>query len=191
MVLANSAMNKLVVFTPPGTSNVRNPLREDQYYRNCLTVKGYMQSHHTSYYVGASPATTHYKLRCLGSGLYVDGMGRAPNGANCGQWASSAGYNQQWSIETSGSYVLLRNRATGRYLDGLGRTPNGSTAGQWDRGLSNNQQWTMETVNGNYKFRNRGTGLYLDGMGRTANGSDLGQYSGGSSNNQVFVQEQL
>ncbi len=52
VVLANSSFNKLVVFTPPGTSNTRSSLRNDRYYKNCLTVKGYMQSHHTSFYIG-------------------------------------------------------------------------------------------------------------------------------------------
>ena len=52
VVLANSSYNKLVVFTPPGTSNTRSTLRNDRYYKNCLTVKGYMQSHHTSFYIG-------------------------------------------------------------------------------------------------------------------------------------------
>jgi hypothetical protein len=52
VVLANSTYDKLVVFTPPGTSSTRGSLRNDRYYKNCLTVKGYMQSHHTSFYIG-------------------------------------------------------------------------------------------------------------------------------------------
>jgi rhamnogalacturonan endolyase len=52
VVLVNSSFNKLVVFTPPGTSNTRGTLRNDRYYKNCLTIKGYMQSHHTSFYIG-------------------------------------------------------------------------------------------------------------------------------------------
>ncbi|MBC8095973.1 MAG: VCBS repeat-containing protein [Akkermansiaceae bacterium] len=52
IIVSNSANNKLYVLTPPGTSNTRPTLRNDRYYRNCLTIKGYMQSHHVSFYLG-------------------------------------------------------------------------------------------------------------------------------------------
>jgi rhamnogalacturonan endolyase len=53
VIVGNSANNKLYVLTPPGTSNTRPTLRNDRYYRNCLSIKGYMQSHHVSFYIGA------------------------------------------------------------------------------------------------------------------------------------------
>lgn len=52
IVVSNAANNKLYVLTPPGTSNTRGTLRNDRYYRNCLSIKGYMQSHHVSFYLG-------------------------------------------------------------------------------------------------------------------------------------------
>jgi rhamnogalacturonan endolyase len=52
VIVSNSANNKLYVLTPPGTSSTRATLRNDRYYRNCLSIKGYMQSHHVSYYIG-------------------------------------------------------------------------------------------------------------------------------------------
>jgi rhamnogalacturonan endolyase len=52
VVVSNSANNKLYVLTPPGSSSTRGTLRNDRYYRNCLSIKGYMQSHHVSYYIG-------------------------------------------------------------------------------------------------------------------------------------------
>ena len=52
VVVGNSANNKLYVLTPPGSSSTRGTLRNDRYYRNCLSIKGYMQSHHVSYYIG-------------------------------------------------------------------------------------------------------------------------------------------
>jgi rhamnogalacturonan endolyase len=53
VIVSNSANNKLYVLTPSGTPQTsRANLWNDRYYRNCLSAKGYMQSHHTSYYIG-------------------------------------------------------------------------------------------------------------------------------------------
>ncbi len=53
VIVGNSANNKLYVLTPPGTAQTsRANLWNDRYYRNCLSAKGYMQSHHTSFYLG-------------------------------------------------------------------------------------------------------------------------------------------
>lgn len=53
VILRNIDNNRLVVFTTNiSTSISRPPLTEDRYYRNCLTLKGYMQSHHTSFFLG-------------------------------------------------------------------------------------------------------------------------------------------
>jgi hypothetical protein len=137
--------------------------------------------------VGGTPPGSNYTMfKNRSTGLQIDGMYRANNGANAGQYATSGSTGQQWMIETAGSYVKLKNRATGLYLDGMGRTANGSICGQYAGGSSYNQQWTIETVGSYVKLRNRGTGLYVDGMGRTGNGSDLGQYASGSSNNQQW-----
>jgi endoglucanase len=130
---------------------------------------------------------TFYKFRNVGTSLYMDGMGRTNNGANCGQYANVGSFNQQWARTTVGSFVKLQNRGTGLFLDGMGRNTNGSICGQYAGGSSNNQQWTETTVSGNFKFQNRGTGLFVDGMGRTANGSDMGQWASSSSNNQRFA----
>jgi rhamnogalacturonan endolyase len=52
VIVRNATNDKLYVLTPPGTSNTRPTLRNDRYYRNCLSAKGYMQSHHVSFYIG-------------------------------------------------------------------------------------------------------------------------------------------
>jgi hypothetical protein len=135
---------------------------------------------------GGGNTTGYVRLKNRATGLYVDGMGRASNGANLGQWSSSSSYNQQWTIESNGSYVRLKNRATGLYVDGMGRSSNGSTAGQWSSSTSYNQQWSQETQGSYVRFRNRATGLYLDGMGRSSNGSDAGQWSNSNSYNQQW-----
>ena len=55
VIVGNSTNNKLYILTPPGTSTrfPNTKLRNNRYYRNCLSIKGYMQSHHTSDYIGA------------------------------------------------------------------------------------------------------------------------------------------
>ncbi|WP_372631095.1 RICIN domain-containing protein [Cohnella sp.] len=133
-----------------------------------------------------SASSGFVRLRNVATGLYIDGMASTHNGADAAQWADSNSNNQQWTIETAGSYVMIKNRQTGLYLDGMGRTGNGDNAGQWGYSGSNNQQWSMETSGSNVRFKNRQTGLYLDGMGRTGNGSILGQWGDSGSNNQQW-----
>lgn len=53
VIVGNATNDKLYVLTPPGTAQTaRANLWNDRYYRNCLTAKGYMQSHHVSFYLG-------------------------------------------------------------------------------------------------------------------------------------------
>jgi len=127
---------------------------------------------------------TYVRIRNLASGLSLDGMGSATDGADLDQSTTSSSSNQQWAIENSGNYVRIRNRATGLYLDGAGRTTDGSAAGQWSSTGSNNQQWSVITDGDNVTIRNRATSLYLDGMGRTTSGSAVAQYSSSTSTNQ-------
>jgi putative isomerase len=121
------------------------------------------------------------------TGLFIDGFGRASNGAAAGQASRSDSHAQHWVIEQSGSYVLIRNRSTGLYLDGMGRTAGGSVCGQWAASGSWNQQWTQEAVGAYTKFKNRATGLYLDGAGLSPSGSNLKQYGSSGSNNQQWL----
>lgn len=53
VILRNSSNNQLIILTTTIPTSISRPSpMEDRYYRNDLTVKGYMQSHHTSYYIG-------------------------------------------------------------------------------------------------------------------------------------------
>jgi hypothetical protein len=132
---------------------------------------------------------SYVKIRNASTGLYIDGMGRTSNGADCGLYSSSSSSNQQWNIINIGDYVMIQNRATGLYIDGMGRTSNGNICGQWSNSNSNNQQWVQESSGGNIKFKNRATGLYLDGMGYNSNGSNLCQWSSSTSENQLWIIE--
>ncbi len=52
-ILTSSDYSKLVIFTTNiSTSISRTSFRNDRYYRNCLSIKGYVQSSYTSYYMG-------------------------------------------------------------------------------------------------------------------------------------------
>ena len=53
VILTNSSYNKLYILQPSGTpATNRANLWNDRYYKNDLTVKGYMQTHHVSFYLG-------------------------------------------------------------------------------------------------------------------------------------------
>jgi hypothetical protein len=167
-------------------------------YRIDVTTKGYLCSKYPDFYLGTGMSTptkpniyivggsNTYQIRNRTSSLYIDGVGLTTNGSNCGQYSYSTSSNQQWLIETIGSYVKIKNATTGLYIDGMGRTTNGSIVGQYSGGTSYNQQWLMENLGGYVKFKNRATGLYLDGMGLTTSGSNLCQYGGNGSYNQQW-----
>jgi Pectinesterase/Ricin-type beta-trefoil lectin domain-like len=136
---------------------------------------------------GVGSWVPYYKLVNRKTGLYVDGMSRATNGSNCGQYSGNGGASQQWAIETAGTYVKLRNRGTALYMDGMGRTGNGSATGQYWGSTSYNQQYTQVSSGGYSTFQNRSSGLMVDGMSLTANSSDLGQYASNGNTSQQFT----
>ena len=57
---------------------------------------------------GGGSTNTYVTLKNRATGLMIDGIGRTGNGSNCGQWSNSGSYNQQWTIETAGTYVTLK-----------------------------------------------------------------------------------
>ncbi|GAB3084558.1 hypothetical protein [Isoptericola nanjingensis] len=57
-VYTNAGFDELIVFTTDVPSDLRLPtLAHDPAYRNAMTLKGYMQSHHTSYFIGDGMST--------------------------------------------------------------------------------------------------------------------------------------
>lgn len=53
VIVCNSSYNKLYVLQPSGTPKTsRSNLYNDRYYKNGLTIKGYPQTVHTSFYLG-------------------------------------------------------------------------------------------------------------------------------------------
>ncbi|SDK87215.1 hypothetical protein SAMN05216298_1762 [Glycomyces sambucus] len=57
-VYTNAAYDQLIVFTTDKPTSTRlYTLAHNPLYRNCMTTKGYMQSHHTDYFLGSGMAT--------------------------------------------------------------------------------------------------------------------------------------
>ncbi|MGN9911537.1 carbohydrate-binding protein [Phytohabitans sp. LJ34] len=58
VVYTNAAFNELIVFTTNQPSTTRlYTLAHNPAYRNAMTLKGYMQSHHVDYFLGSGMAT--------------------------------------------------------------------------------------------------------------------------------------
>jgi hypothetical protein len=58
VILTNNSYNELIIFTTPIPSGTRiYTLAQNPAYRNSMTVKGYLQSHHTDYYLGHGMST--------------------------------------------------------------------------------------------------------------------------------------
>jgi hypothetical protein len=134
----------------------------------------------------AAAPVTYVALTNRATGMMMDGLYRATDGSDAGQWHFSGSLAQQWIIETTGSYVKIKNRATGLYLDGNGSTTNGASVLQKVASDSYNQQW-LQVARGSYvKFKNRATGLYIDGLGLNTDPSLLGQWKASSHFNQQW-----
>lgn len=204
---ASNGANPVYIFTPvsqktSGTTDImavfvwaknnvplhNNTLYEVSFGPEITSTNGWQQFTMNSFSASwGSGSSGNVMIQNRATGLYVDGMGRGPNGSNAGQWGYSGSRNQQWTLEPFGSNVRIKNVATGQYLDGMGSFSYGSRAGQWGNSGSANQQWTIETF-GNYKrIKNVATGLFLDGMYWSSNGSDLGQWDSSGSDAQQWT----
>ena len=58
VVYTNASFNELIIFTTNvPSSNRLYTLAHNPAYRNAMTLKGYMQSHHVDYFLGAGMTT--------------------------------------------------------------------------------------------------------------------------------------
>jgi arabinan endo-1,5-alpha-L-arabinosidase len=130
-----------------------------------------------------------YRLRNRASGKYLDNLGATADGANVGQWASSASNNQRWVVTSSAGFTRMRGVTGGKYLDSIGRTANGSVVGQWASSASPNQQWSLVPTGAFYKVVNRANGKALDTGGQTADGAPMQFWPNGTSTNQQWTFE--
>ena len=110
VICTGSDYASLVILSTTVPTQYRNEcLAQDPCYRNCMTAKGYYQSHMLDYYLGTGMKTTkagtvmntavNYTIQNYNSSLYlaVDGK-TAANGTNVIQSAEA----QSWSLEDAG-----------------------------------------------------------------------------------------
>ncbi|MDP0499841.1 MAG: RICIN domain-containing protein [Verrucomicrobiota bacterium JB022] len=165
---------------------------------NCTVVYGANNSGTAVSGSGSSSNTTSNlgsfgikRLSNRGTGMFLDGLGAANNGADVGQWSGTVHLNANWGLIPVGSNYYVVNQGTGLKLDGYGRTTNGEAAAQHTASSQHpNAQWTLQSAgSGYYYLVNVGTGMKLDGYGRTTNGESAAQYSGSTTH--VNAQWQL
>ena len=152
-----------------------------------LTNASGLQQLRYAWGVGEAGSTT-VEIRNIGTGWYVDGLGRTTDSA-AGQGTGGTSASQRWVVENAGSHVRFKNAVTGLYLDGAGRSSNGAEVSQRAGSTATSQQWMVVTgkSRGNdVRIRNRATGLHLDGMGRTSASATLGQWVDSNSTNQQW-----
>lgn len=127
----------LIIFTTPTESDTRlYTLAQNPLYRNCMALKGYVESHTLDYYLGSgmdTPAQPNittiggnnavteetspyaitegvYYIKNVNSGLYLDvENGSAENGANIQQYTFNGSTAQQFKIVSVGDdyYKIL------------------------------------------------------------------------------------
>jgi hypothetical protein len=77
-ILTSSDFSKLVIFTTNvSTSISRTSFRNDRYYRNCMSTKGYIASSYTSYYMGDQTKGSEAKENT--PGMFGSNLVIAPN----------------------------------------------------------------------------------------------------------------
>ncbi|HEX2855701.1 MAG TPA: carbohydrate-binding protein, partial [Opitutaceae bacterium] len=177
VVVGNSANNKLYILTPPGTSNTRPTLRNDRYYRNCLSIKGYMQSHHVSFYLGADappPASDTYQAESAtaAGGVTFDTNNSGFNGTAFANFPATGGSLTFNNIDGNGGGTksLAIRYANGNAAARTGTIRvNGGTATSIT--FASTGGWTnWTTLNVNITLNNNGTNSIVF----ASTGNDLG-----------------
>ena len=127
IVMTSNDYSKLVILTTTTETDTRlYSLAQNPAYRNCMTIKGYMQSHLTDYYLGTGmknpvpPSISYiekntgfegvYYIKNANSKLYLDvKAASAKNGANVQQATFNGGAAQKFKIVSHGDgwYSLL------------------------------------------------------------------------------------
>ena len=128
VILTNYDYSALVILTTTTPTDERlYCLAQNPTYRNCMTGKGYYQSHLLDYYLGTGmeqPETPDicyigdvdledgavYMLKNANSGLYLEvADGRAENGANIQQWGADqpSAHNTWKLVDAGGGYYNL------------------------------------------------------------------------------------
>ena len=138
---------------------------------------------------GSDP--NYYHLVNRNSGMVADVTGASTSeGANVIQWPNNGGFNQEWSLMSTGDgYFYLVNRNSGMVMDvTAASTSEGANVIQWPNHGGSNQQWTLQpTGDGYYYLVNRNSGMVMDVTGAsTTQGAQIIQWPNHSGSNQQW-----
>lgn len=137
-------------------------------------------------------ADAKYKLQNRASGLMLDNLGSATDGAAVSQWADGSSANQQWNVSYTAGYYTLSCATGKKNLDVSSNTTDGSVVQQRTLSTNSSQRWTLVSMgSGYYKVVNLTTGKCLDTGGQTTNGSSMQQWYSNTSYNQQWKLIQL
>lgn len=187
IVMTSGDYSKLVILTTTIPTDYRfNTLAQDATYRNCMTAKGYVQSHMLSYYLGTGMKETIapdisiigesslveggvYMIKNANSGQYLEvKQGTAANGTNVQQWgADGASSRNTWKLVSDGKgfYNLVSQLGGGNTycldIDG-NNSANNTNVQIWEKTGSKGQQFTLtKNPDGSYVIH---TNTYTGGV---------------------------
>lgn len=119
VICTGSDYASLVILSTTVPTQYRNEcLAQDPCYRNCMTAKGYYQSHMLDYYLGTGMKTTkagtamntavNYTIQNRNSSLYLAVDGKTDNGTNIGIYSNTKSDAQLFKFvdNADGTYTI-------------------------------------------------------------------------------------
>ena len=119
VICTGSDYASLVILSTTVPTQYRNEcLAQDPCYRNCMTAKGYYQSHMLDYYLGTGMKTTkagtamntavNYTIQNRNSSLYLAVDGKTDNGTNIGIYSNTKSDAQLFKLvdNADGTYTI-------------------------------------------------------------------------------------
>lgn len=216
-IMTSGDYSKLVIFSTTIPTDYRlDCLAQNPCYRNCMTGKGYYQSHMLDYFLGHNmemPRTESvavsdeiqdgavYMIKNANSNLYLDVTGGvAADGTNVQQWGATypGGSYNNWKLVDAGDgyYQIYSMVGDGNtyVLDVSGtKTANGTNIIIWTNKKNNGQYFKLEdNGDGTYSILTKVTGgaSGLDVYdSSTENGGNVVQWKNYGSKNQQWVLE--
>ena len=205
VICTGSDYASLVILSTTVPTQYRNEcLAQDPCYRNCMTAKGYYQSHMLDYYLGTGMKTTkagtamntavNYTIQNRNSSLYLAVDGKiAANGTNVVQSAEA----QSWRLEDAedGYYRIYSEVGNGKtYLLDVdyGKTDNGTNIGIYSNTKSDAQLFKfVDNADGTYTITTKVTDdsscLGVDGMSKNEGANVLEWECAGTDDHKWIV----
>lgn len=182
IIMTSSDYSNLVILTTTIPTDIRlNTLSQDPCYRNCMTSKGYVQSHMLSYYLGdgmntpSAPDISYigesdleenavYRIKNVNSGKYMEvKSGTAESGTNVHQWGNDIKARNSWKLipQGDGYYSLVSAVGDGNSfaLDVTGKkSTNGTNIEIYDYSGNDAQQFKILRNGAGYIIKTKVSG---------------------------------